>query len=1338
MVIIKKLLIVCSFLPFLTFAMERGVSQIALESIHTLAQQQPLIQFVSEPLLLASQPGTSSLILQSQEAAIQGTSAVACQGVAVLCSVGGVSGGACTPNVGPGNIVPVPKAVIQEKSLNGTQEYYHAKINENIISVRRCLEYDESGTPYIERTTCFLSAEGRAQEKTMAQTCCIYDQQDMVREAVYGAQEYLALQEAGAIKESSLVVFSEDAAHIPSMGAVVHLYHNDSAAYGALAQFAAGKIPFEEISACTQQLREAGFKAPKISEKFLLDVGAFSAASDCAVEHQSVTGALPHVETTTASSQNCQQGSLYFVPIEQQKNAHIEGTSRDASAHWTGKTQAGSAQISCGVQRFVSTDSGILPLPSVDETLKDNLPRIYEKVHAARVFYVSLHDTGISVANMTEQQLVEGQTKMREAQQALNQALHSPVVFNEQKPYVSKWIQDLQHDIDVLQHIHDQRSGDLRAFQRGLAIKPLSYLITQEKRLKTSIAVQEPKVHEQLKTQSGIASSVSKNKQQLRFYGPSNRSMVRRMFNSFYDWLNTGSTEQDLAQCVHNGMAQLREITPKVCREINELDQKKVQLFMVQQAIDQAKQAHAMHQKALIGDQLEQLRELRGDLAKTPGALQQEAVKAIDTTLANQGHLIITNRCLDEQLHTYIVDRGGNPDVFMHAVESHIGSYIRNVNMGTIRSVQGLQGTGDSPITKEIAKNVVIACERATQLEQAGDYVEALRVTEQARRLLDVVTGSQHRSPLDTVCIIEGEAYKSLPAQGTDYYTCRSLQAIRDRFPALEHAHPEEFKHLLESVDETAGRYKQEGFALGLDELAQYSAHSNFDQQVPHLRTQIARASGKQLNPLQQARVQAAQRALDENGKISLVCYTLTPQAEQYLADRGIDPKIFSHTVGNRYECQAVEESVEIFNDLVGTLHDSGDNKSEQVLAGLGLDFVMTARDRSAMGCTEQAQTYNDYARACNGSCQVLKNQRKEANGEATTSQPTPLLTVDKLLEAEREHLDEILLSGGAEECLTVAIMKAPLDIALLQGIADAGVDLANPANIILGPVGLVLCVGQTLKDETVHVVEQAGFALAAQYYQVTNPALAEHFRQKRLASTDPTVLKIKEAVNQWGAMSAEERMRSFSRFAMNAGLARTAADIHVNTGLSFLNSFGATASEGLSKLLNSFPPALQPVAAGELAIPVPVGVDIVSWTPVAVGDSVAGFIKAAHGGSLALRSFTLEANNRSGGSREIVLPKVKTFEQARNKALEIVDGLMGSDSKPYVCTLKTSAAYGKIVGRISADSKVRWRLDWDPIKGLHINVENFRCGKGCKAKKFVIPFDGTEEMFIALIKQFN
>ncbi len=145
-----------------------------------------------------------------------------------------------------------------------------------------------------------------------------------------------------------------------------------------------------------------------------------------------------------------------------------------------------------------------------------------------------------------------------------------------------------------------------------------------------------------------------------------------------------------------------------------------------------------------------------------------------------------------------------------------------------------------------------------------------------------------------------------------------------------------------------------------------------------------------------------------------------------------------------------------------------------------------------------------------------------------------------------------------------------------------------------------------------------------------SNSVLAEHFRQKHLASTDPIIAKAEGAVKQWLAMSAEERIRSFTRFTMDAGLARTAADIHVNTGLSFLNSFGATASAGLSRLLNSFPPALQPVAAGELAIPVPAAAGVVEWVPVTISEGLIGFEKIAYEGSLLFKSFSTDVN-RSG-----------------------------------------------------------------------------------------------------------
>jgi toxin YxiD len=84
----------------------------------------------------------------------------------------------------------------------------------------------------------------------------------------------------------------------------------------------------------------------------------------------------------------------------------------------------------------------------------------------------------------------------------------------------------------------------------------------------------------------------------------------------------------------------------------------------------------------------------------------------------------------------------------------------------------------------------------------------------------------------------------------------------------------------------------------------------------------------------------------------------------------------------------------------------------------------------------------------------------------------------------------------------------------------------------------------------------------------------------------------------------------------------------------------------------------------------------------------------------------------------EQVLETVKSYEQARNKAFDII-GDLGSDAKPYIGRLGT--VEGKIVGMQSADGKVRWRLDFDPSKGPHINVEDFRNGKGTDAIKIAM-----------------
>ncbi|MFS2247296.1 T7SS effector LXG polymorphic toxin [Bacillus sp. A31] len=114
-----------------------------------------------------------------------------------------------------------------------------------------------------------------------------------------------------------------------------------------------------------------------------------------------------------------------------------------------------------------------------------------------------------------------------------------------------------------------------------------------------------------------------------------------------------------------------------------------------------------------------------------------------------------------------------------------------------------------------------------------------------------------------------------------------------------------------------------------------------------------------------------------------------------------------------------------------------------------------------------------------------------------------------------------------------------------------------------------------------------------------------------------------------------------------------------------------------------------------------------------------------------------VEKTAKGIGKGEQLLDKVKTYEQARNKTVDIV-GDLGPNSQPYTGTLKSSAGYGKVVGRQSADGKVRWRLDYDPKKGPHINIEDFRNGKGANARKIAIPFEGNENTFKSLLKHLN
>lgn len=100
---------------------------------------------------------------------------------------------------------------------------------------------------------------------------------------------------------------------------------------------------------------------------------------------------------------------------------------------------------------------------------------------------------------------------------------------------------------------------------------------------------------------------------------------------------------------------------------------------------------------------------------------------------------------------------------------------------------------------------------------------------------------------------------------------------------------------------------------------------------------------------------------------------------------------------------------------------------------------------------------------------------------------------------------------------------------------------------------------------------------------------------------------------------------------------------------------------------------------------------------------------------------------------REIILPKVETYERARNLALELLYDIDFSSGRPIVG--KIGICKGMVTGRVWHNFKVTLRLDYDLVKGPHINVTDFRAAKGPMGVAYAIPFEGSEKTVEQLLK---
>ncbi len=96
---------------------------------------------------------------------------------------------------------------------------------------------------------------------------------------------------------------------------------------------------------------------------------------------------------------------------------------------------------------------------------------------------------------------------------------------------------------------------------------------------------------------------------------------------------------------------------------------------------------------------------------------------------------------------------------------------------------------------------------------------------------------------------------------------------------------------------------------------------------------------------------------------------------------------------------------------------------------------------------------------------------------------------------------------------------------------------------------------------------------------------------------------------------------------------------------------------------------------------------------------------------------------------------RTQSFEQARNLALQVAGTINPSTRIPVIGRL--GVGKGKVVGfetRVEGEFK-RFRLDFDPTKGPHFNVE---VSKGSSRTKVAVEFPGSEESVRSRLKSLD
>ncbi|TDC76324.1 DUF6531 domain-containing protein [Streptomyces hainanensis] len=114
-------------------------------------------------------------------------------------------------------------------------------------------------------------------------------------------------------------------------------------------------------------------------------------------------------------------------------------------------------------------------------------------------------------------------------------------------------------------------------------------------------------------------------------------------------------------------------------------------------------------------------------------------------------------------------------------------------------------------------------------------------------------------------------------------------------------------------------------------------------------------------------------------------------------------------------------------------------------------------------------------------------------------------------------------------------------------------------------------------------------------------------------------------------------------------------------------------------------------------------------------------------------------AAHPTGGRRrpEVVTETFADINQARNHALDLLGDINPHTRRPYRGRLESANTYGQVVGfeTVVDGTWKRFRIDFDPGKGPHFNVE---VGRGPDAERFAVPWEGTEQDMLNALSRLN